>query len=203
MSTRCGERLAATFLIDTQSMDPAIDPQSFVTDFDAALHEDQMYFAASGMAFGQLRTFFQRNRMSPTNRNNSVSISTRAPDEDPYAARMSFADILAALEPQGEFLKRTGWFWLTNVFGRWEHDFRPKVAKALGVELEKVRSDVMGDIRRIRNDVVHNRGIASNEHSAKVRLLTDWVTVGDEIRVGEAQVIDLRKRFSFRLDEDA
>lgn len=70
--------------------------------------------------------------------------------------------------------------WLALMFARWEAYYRPAFAEANGVEKEQVRSDVIGDIRNLRNDVVHHRGLATKKNTGKCKILTKF-NEGDTI----------------------
>jgi hypothetical protein len=41
----------------------------------------------------------------------------------------------------------------------------------------------MGDLRHLRHDVTHSKGIATKGESGKCILLTDWFTIGNYIEV--------------------
>lgn len=76
-----------------------------------------------------------------------------------------------------------GWAWITLVYDRWEDDFRHRFAKEMACSYREVMCDPMEDLRHLRNDVSHNRGMATNEHSGKCAILTDWFTVGSLISI--------------------
>jgi hypothetical protein len=63
---------------------------------------------------------------------------------------------------------------------RLEPYYRPAFADANGVDKKQVRSEVMGDIRNLRNDVIHHRGIATAKNTGKCKILTK-LSVGDMI----------------------
>jgi hypothetical protein len=46
-----------------------------------------------------------------------------------------------------------------------------------------VACDAMGDLRRLRHDITHGKGIATRRESGKCKLLTDWFTIGQYINV--------------------
>jgi hypothetical protein len=66
--------------------------------------------------------------------------------------------------------------WVVNVYTDWEEHFRGELATALGCDKTAVRSDYFADLGRMRQDYVHNRGIARN--SARNKVLK-WFNRGD------------------------
>lgn len=70
--------------------------------------------------------------------------------------------------------------WLAMMFARWEAHYRPAFAAASGVDEKQVRSDVIGDIRHLRNDVIHHQGIATYKNTGKCKVFTKFAE-GDRI----------------------
>jgi len=81
--------------------------------------------------------------------------------------------------------------WLALMFARWEAYYRPAFANAADVEERQVRSDAIGDIRNLRNDVIHHRGIATRTNAGKCKILTKF-NVGDIILLTPSDVRALR-----------
>lgn len=52
---------------------------------------------------------------------------------------------------------------LIAIFQYWEDYYRGEIAKAIGIEKNDLKSDIFGDLRLIRNSIVHHRGIAKKE----------------------------------------
>jgi hypothetical protein len=90
---------------------------------------------------------------------------------------------LTNTEQHGICARYLGWAWITLVFDRWEDDFRHRFAEEMSCSHREVMCDPMGDLRHLRHDVSHNRGIATKEHSGKCTLLKSWPTIGEYIEV--------------------
>ena len=88
-----------------------------------------------------------------------------------------------------EQLAFTGWIEeLYNTI--WEGQYRKQLEDALksqGVVLDRVNNQTLGDIRLIRNDLVHNRRIANR--SARCEVLK-WFAEGDHMSLRIAHVLD-------------
>ena len=66
------------------------------------------------------------------------------------------------LPEKGLFTKRwIGQQWIVGVFAGWEDEHRPRLARAFGCSESSLTHDAFGDLRLMRNDVVHHRGEAT------------------------------------------
>jgi hypothetical protein len=84
--------------------------------------------------------------------------------------------------------------WFAYIFALWEEQFRGRIAKYFDVPDARIRrSDVLvdyfGDIRRIRNDFVHNKGIC--KESAETVVLQWALVAGEPIEITPEQMFSL------------
>jgi len=109
---------------------------------------------------------------------------TDMPQERPSDAFAVWPRSLLAsrLAPEGVAARQAGHQWVVHVFSMWEHGYRPRLAAARGVDTDDVKIPVLGDLRLIRNDVVHHRGIATADSSGKCQQLR-WFSVGEDMLV--------------------
>jgi hypothetical protein len=70
-----------------------------------------------------------------------------------------------------------------QIFAYWEDGYRGPIAKDFGIDKKELLSDIFGDIRQLRNDILHHRGIATNKVTRYQ--LTKWFDVGDSIRINQ------------------
>jgi hypothetical protein len=98
------------------------------------------------------------------------------------------SQFLNNLGPTGISMMYLGWAWITLVFDRWEDDYRHRFANEMGCAHSRVMCDAIGDLRYLRNDVTHNKGMATREHSGRCILLHDWFTIGREIMVTDEKI---------------
>lgn len=88
--------------------------------------------------------------------------------------------------------------WLALMFARWEDHYRPAFAVANGVDQKEVQSDVIGDIRNLRNDVIHHGGIATANNTGKCKVVTKF-SVGDRILLRSEDVRHMRDAMRVRI----
>ena len=95
--------------------------------------------------------------------------------------RWRIGDLDDNLSDEGIVATKLGCQWIVAVFAQWEHDFRPRLAAARSMETRDYIVPVFGDFRLIRNDILHNGGIASDSMD---RLeVVDWFSAGDTVRI--------------------
>ncbi|TWP32105.1 hypothetical protein [Leekyejoonella antrihumi] len=88
--------------------------------------------------------------------------------------------------------------WLALMFARWEAHYRPAFADANGVDQKEVHSDVIGDIRNLRNGVIHHRGIATAKNTGRCKVLTKF-SVGDKVLLRPEDVRLMRDAMQVRI----
>lgn len=109
-------------------------------------------------------------------------------------------DAPAALRGEAEQVAYRAW--LIEIFARWEHQNRLDLHRATEEELGPVgardlirpETDVLGDLRHIRNDLLHNRGIANEAASCDV---LQWFDEGERIVLGMEHVFDVLNQLGF------
>ena len=79
--------------------------------------------------------------------------------------------------------------WIADVFALWENCYRKELKEALGRNAIRPELEAFGDLRRIRNDLLHNNGYASGNHCGKCTLLT-WFTPGKPTVFAVRHVLD-------------
>lgn len=59
------------------------------------------------------------------------------------------------------------------IFTFWDEDIRPRIAAIRGVEPNEIKLDALGDLRTLRNNIIHNGGhLPASEH-AKLKVLQE------------------------------
>jgi hypothetical protein len=80
-------------------------------------------------------------------------------------------DYLAANAPNGSNEQQHARAIVVFLFTYWEDEVRPRLAKAKGVPLTEIRGDAMGDLRILRNVILHARGILRSDKHAELKKL--------------------------------
>jgi hypothetical protein len=84
---------------------------------------------------------------------------------------------------------------IVTVYTGWEAEYRHRVAAARAMDVEAVRHDFFGDLRHLRNDIVHHRGIATEGHSTRCRtILNRQLRPGEQIYLRDDELRHLLLR---------
>lgn len=75
--------------------------------------------------------------------------------------------LVARMEEGGDTHRRLTQQLIVTLYTAWDAEFRQRIAAAHGVRQQVVQVDFFGDLRHLRNDIVHHRGTATRENSAK------------------------------------
>jgi hypothetical protein len=90
--------------------------------------------------------------------------------------------LLTRNEEDGDNHRWLGNLCLVAIYAYWEDEYRARLATALSLkEKKELKSDVMGEIRKLRNAIIHNGGIATKE--VEDLLIFPWFKRGEGIGV--------------------
>ena len=81
---------------------------------------------------------------------------------------------------------------LVQIYGYWDDCYRAKLATSCGKETNDLKLDIMGDIRFLRNSIVHHRGVAVKDVERCVIL--KWFKEGDSILLTPVNFEDIISR---------
>ena len=100
------------------------------------------------------------------------------------------------LEGEAEQLAFKGW--VEQVYnGIWESSYRNEMRDSFeGTGIIRPQADPIGDLRLIRDDLIHNRGIASAEKTGRCTILK-WFETGDRMILGMRHVFDFLNQMAF------
>ncbi|SMQ68590.1 hypothetical protein SAMN06295905_1595 [Devosia lucknowensis] len=59
------------------------------------------------------------------------------------------------------------------IFAYWDEEVRPAIARVRGVEPNSIRIDAMGDLRILRNAIIHAGGMVAASEHAKLKKMAD------------------------------
>jgi len=111
-------------------------------------------------------------------------------------------DYLEANRPGGRNEQQHSRSILIFLFTYWEAEIRPRLARAKGVQLNEVQSDIMGDLRTLRNVILHSKSMIRPDKHASLKLLGDMFEVDKELAFsyeGMHQIFVLIKQDCARL----
>ena len=87
--------------------------------------------------------------------------------------------------------------WIEEVYFLWDHRYRKAMKNRLQAsDVIAPQADAPGDLRLIRNDLIHKGGIASEESSGRCKVLR-WFEPGEPIILGMRHVFDFLNQMGF------
>src|SRR5690349_13836078 len=124
-------------------------------------------FACMGLR--RLREYFASTSKSLEDPDPVVNLADVVPDnpdwpKDPgWLPRTEWrlSDAVRQVQDDGPVETLLGQQWIVSVYALWEEEYRPRLAEAHGRTPTEETYPLLGDLRRLRHDVIHHRGIAS------------------------------------------
>jgi hypothetical protein len=80
-----------------------------------------------------------------------------------------------------------------SVYAEWDEHYRTRITTATGAA-KPIQLPVFGDLRHFRNDIVHHRGIASEDNSGRSEVLSHWFAPGDILYFDTPKVAEFMAR---------
>jgi hypothetical protein len=119
-----------------------------------------------------------------------IGVGDPASPEPFWAWRRS--ELLWQVAQDGPAETHLGQQWIGHVYTGWQEAYRPRLAAAHGCGKADLRYPVLGDLRLLRNDVVHHRGRATPHNTGRCVVLGHWFAVGDVIRLRDEHFVEFR-----------
>ena len=92
---------------------------------------------------------------------------------------------MEALQRGGEFENQNCHALIVFIYHLWDEYYRPKIATAFGLEHTRpLKSDFFGDIRLIRNAIIHNQAVLTVSAYRKLSMLARL----QELKPGELRL---------------
>jgi len=166
------------------------DAEAVVAEFKQAVTASCAIYGVSLTGICRLVDDMKRMPRLPENPDPDIAFSDGNPNlpTTTHAGRMRFSELTALAEEGGLAEQRLGHQLLVFVYAIWETTYRPRLAAALGIEPSSIEAPILGDLRLMRNDILHNHGIA--DRSARCTELR-WFERGDEIVLHHVHVVEL------------
>ena len=163
---------------------PGVFSSAAVANAVAVLEEfraecQKAYFAFNGTLNGRLGASIKYKQLA-TRRAAHVFAGSAFPEAQQRPGRSTIAkltqgELLDALAESGDFEDRQNRALLVMLYHRWDEWYRHRAANALGVAKNDIRCTLMGEVRLLRNVIVHENGIVSEKFSAP---LLSWIWDG-------------------------
>lgn len=184
--------------------------ERLLVGFRALCHEHFVAWSEANMGLSAQRE--RLPNMMPQGVGGTIGFVSRASDSAPpplshSIPQMDMEQYRAALEPDGDFVQYQNRALIVFIYQTWEDGVRPQISKLYGVESDRVRCHLMGDLRHVRNDIIHRKGRISTDRDLPLlsqfwRVESDeWRFLGEDMRHLIDQISSLRVFVSEADDE--
>ena len=138
------------------------------------------------------RGFMQRELLESLDPREQVIISSLYENQQAqtFRTKLKREEALGSFSDE-EFGKYHAKALVLEVFSHWEYTIRPNIQKLLGVPFDTAKSDLMWELRRLRNWLTHPDagGNAENQYFRDAKTLTQLLTAQPgkaEVTIGDA-----------------
>jgi hypothetical protein len=149
--------------------------------------------ALAGFAGHHARVEQQTHRVSRPSRaaknEKGESVIVWASYEDPtkpdviHNRIVRAVDYVAANAPGGSNEQKLARAIVVFLFTYWEDEIRPRLARAKGVEIKEIRSDIMGDLRVLRNVILHSKSLLRAEKHKELKKLGGMFAIDQPLHI--------------------
>ena len=127
----------------------------------------QVYFTCLTFATMGLKAI--ADKLSPgiePGKDPSLFIGTGHPDDGKAHSKIKLKDAVSFSEKDGAFSDTLAKTILVTIYAEWDGLYRHTIAAEIGSDAKDIKSDLMGDLRHVRNCVVHNKSIVDKKCTA-------------------------------------
>ena len=161
---------------------------AFLGEFVSACQKH--YFAFQSAAFGiqKQRELFSR-LFRPEHRDKTLFIGQGRPDEEQTLGRSAVGrirqgELIDSLSVGGNFENYHAKALVVIIYQQWEEYYRPRIAEAVSINARQVKCRLMGDIRLVRNLIIHEKSIVPENFSGGLEFLPlIWNLAPGELRI--------------------
>ena len=163
----------------------------------------KQYIAFSGLINGRSLAYDRFSTLlKPEHRDRTFSIGGVPPDARQEQglssiASMTQGELLDGLRDGGEFENQHAKALVVFIFHLWEDHFRDRIACATRLRKKEVLCDLMGDIRIIRNAIIHKNSLVVETDLSNLVLLPEiWQVCPGEIEITESMLHSLMEQIN-------
>ena len=97
-------------------------------------------------------------------------------------------DFITANADAGFNHQQICWAIIVFTFAYWDEEIRPQIAAVRGVKSDDVKLDELGDLRILRNNIIHNGGLLPASEYAKLKVTKPLVQPDQKITLTHDQM---------------
>lgn len=91
----------------------------------------------------------------------SLFIGTGHPDLGNTHSKVKIRDAILASRKDGTYSSDIAKSIIVSIYSEWDEVYRHSIAREIGTDARSIASDLMGDLRHVRNCIVHNKSVVN------------------------------------------
>ena len=144
-------------------------------EFRSNCHKQSIIFDIASI--GKHQWLNDRKHILEKSKDNKISFGSNVPNayQSPgksTTSEMPIKHLLENLKPGGEFENQLAKMLIVFIYHLWEENFRDKIADSLSISKNLVECDLMGDIRKVRNSIIHKDSVVSQKLLSDLKILS-------------------------------
>ena len=170
-------------------------------EFRSVCHKH--YFAFSHATLGYKAQYDRYvSIIDPSNYKTPISTGSSFPNAKQSPGRSTIAEmtqgeLLKGLEDGGLFEDHVAKSLVVVIYHLWNEYYRPRIAKAVSSEPNQVECDLLGDIRRVRNLIIHETSVLPGSFANSLTFLPQiWNFESTELRITRGMVHSLMEQLN-------
>ncbi len=159
------------------------------------IESQKQYIAFDGAVNGRNESYKRfENLFKPAHRDKRISVGTGLPDSPQLPgsstlATMTQGEFLEGLKPGGEFENQHAKALIVLIYHLWDEKYRRRLSQVLSVPLNNIRCSLMGDIRQIRNLIIHEDSVVPPNFPNRLELLPEiWTFDVGNLRISATMI---------------
>ena len=127
----------------------------------------------------QAMEYYKKNGpLSKAHDQNRISFGSQFPDAPQVPGKSTHASMLIGELKNTKLIDYLAQLYIVFIFQLWETHFRQEIANKISIDQKNIECDFCGDLRIIRNRMLHNKSEVSNSDIKKLKIIKWNLTPG-------------------------
>ena len=169
-------------------------------EFRSNCHEQSIIFDIASI--GKHQWLNDRKHILEKSKDNKISFGSNVPNayQSPRkstTSEMPIKHLLENLKPGGEFENQLAKMLIVFIYHLWEDNFRDKIVDSLSISKNQVECNLMGDIRHIRNSIIHRNSDVRQEDLNHLKMLSQiWNIEPGKLLISNNMILSLMEQIN-------
>lgn len=159
-----------------------------LSNFQKRCHQYYTCFIFATMGLQNIADKFKLSIIE--NQDQSLFIGSGHPDENKTLSQINLKEAVMYSQKDGVFSDTLAKSIIVNIYTEWNENYRQRIGAEVGTEAKNVMCDLMGDLRFVRNCIIHNKSTV-DKNCTKFKILGWHLRQGEELKVSNAMFSEI------------